>query len=88
MNFRKCIVPSWHGGTLNNRRATNPLVKLVEGKERWEAPDHPQAWLERIAILAPMKPKRRFSGKCDEPTTTCMVLKATANRKVSLSPLP
>ncbi|GFY10661.1 hypothetical protein TNCV_2194821 [Trichonephila clavipes] len=31
MDVCKCIVPSWHGGTLNSRRAASPLVKLVEG---------------------------------------------------------
>ncbi|GFU52914.1 uncharacterized protein TNCV_1142211 [Trichonephila clavipes] len=41
----KCTVPSRHGGTLNSRRAASPLVRLVEGKERWEAPDHPQGVL-------------------------------------------
>ncbi|GFW75794.1 uncharacterized protein TNCV_4429771 [Trichonephila clavipes] len=40
MDVCECIVPSWHGGTLNSRRAANPLVRLVEGKERWEIPDH------------------------------------------------
>ncbi|GFU55766.1 hypothetical protein TNCV_2969351 [Trichonephila clavipes] len=30
----KCIVPLWHGGTLNSRRAVSPLVRLVEGEER------------------------------------------------------
>ncbi|GFT89329.1 hypothetical protein TNCV_4386251 [Trichonephila clavipes] len=34
----KCLAPSWYGVAINNRRATNPLVRLVEG---WEAPDHP-----------------------------------------------
>ncbi|GFV57274.1 hypothetical protein TNCV_2822911 [Trichonephila clavipes] len=34
-------VPAWHGGTLNSRRAASPLVRLVEGEERWEASDHP-----------------------------------------------
>ncbi|GFU03145.1 hypothetical protein TNCV_2720601 [Trichonephila clavipes] len=33
----KCIVPLWHGGTLNSRRASSPFVRLVEGK-RWKAP--------------------------------------------------
>ncbi|PRD27174.1 UNVERIFIED_CONTAM: hypothetical protein NCL1_36120 [Trichonephila clavipes] len=41
MNVCKCLVPSRHGGTLNSRQAASPLVKLVEGEERWEAPDHP-----------------------------------------------
>ncbi|GFX13100.1 uncharacterized protein TNCV_2357561 [Trichonephila clavipes] len=45
----KCILPSRHEGTLNSRRAASPLVKLVEGEEMWEAPDHlqgvlPQNW--------------------------------------------
>ncbi|GFY14209.1 hypothetical protein TNCV_3613981 [Trichonephila clavipes] len=30
MDVCKCIVPSRHWGTLNSRRATNPLVRLVE----------------------------------------------------------
>ncbi|GFV45292.1 hypothetical protein TNCV_2037451, partial [Trichonephila clavipes] len=36
----KCIVPSRHRGTLNRHRAASPLVRLVEGEERWEASDH------------------------------------------------
>ncbi|GFT33948.1 uncharacterized protein TNCV_4384171 [Trichonephila clavipes] len=34
----KCIVPLRHGGILNSRRDASPLVRLVEGEERWEAP--------------------------------------------------
>ncbi|GFW31520.1 uncharacterized protein TNCV_4419561 [Trichonephila clavipes] len=34
MDVCKCIVPSWPGGTSNSRRATSPLVRLVEGEER------------------------------------------------------
>ncbi|GFX37765.1 hypothetical protein TNCV_3116151 [Trichonephila clavipes] len=37
-------VPSRHGDTLNSRRAANPLVSLVEGEERWEAPSYPQGF--------------------------------------------
>ncbi|GFY11133.1 uncharacterized protein TNCV_4471191 [Trichonephila clavipes] len=37
MDVCKCIVPLRHGGTLNSRRVASPLVRLVEGKERWEA---------------------------------------------------
>ncbi|GFU19793.1 DDE_3 domain-containing protein [Trichonephila clavipes] len=56
MDVCKCIVPSWHGGTLNSRRITSPLVWLVEGEERWEASDHPQSvlplnWGEPIQIV-------------------------------------
>ncbi|GFY25646.1 uncharacterized protein TNCV_2487661 [Trichonephila clavipes] len=38
-------VPLWHGGTLNSRRVANPLVWLVEGEEKWEAPGYPQGSL-------------------------------------------
>ncbi|GFX51545.1 uncharacterized protein TNCV_5012491 [Trichonephila clavipes] len=40
MDGYKCIVSSRHGGTLNSRRATSPLVRWVEVEERWEAPDY------------------------------------------------
>ncbi|GFW81886.1 DUF4817 domain-containing protein [Trichonephila clavipes] len=29
------------GGTQNSRRAVSPLVRLAEGKEWWETPNHP-----------------------------------------------
>ncbi|GFU63306.1 uncharacterized protein TNCV_661401 [Trichonephila clavipes] len=45
MDVCKCFVPSWHGGTLNSRRTTSHLVRLVEGEEKWEAPDNPQGVL-------------------------------------------
>ncbi|GFV61071.1 uncharacterized protein TNCV_1972461 [Trichonephila clavipes] len=38
MDVCKCIVPLRQGGTLNSRRAAS-LVWLVEGQDRWEAPD-------------------------------------------------
>ncbi|GFY22097.1 uncharacterized protein TNCV_3297411 [Trichonephila clavipes] len=38
----KIAVPLQHRGTLNSHRAASPLVKLVEEKERWEAPNHPR----------------------------------------------
>ncbi|GFU75108.1 uncharacterized protein TNCV_3172871 [Trichonephila clavipes] len=41
MDVCKCIVPSRHEGTLNSRRAASPLMRLVDGEERWKAPDHP-----------------------------------------------
>ncbi|GFW05323.1 hypothetical protein TNCV_3358421 [Trichonephila clavipes] len=34
-------------GTLSSRRTTSPLVRLVEGKERSEAPKHPQGVLRQ-----------------------------------------
>ncbi|GFW48179.1 uncharacterized protein TNCV_1743621 [Trichonephila clavipes] len=50
------------------RRVASPLIRLVEGKERWEDPDYP------LGV---------FPQNCDgtEPnrTVTCMVLKAKAN---------
>ncbi|GFV63139.1 hypothetical protein TNCV_3025681 [Trichonephila clavipes] len=36
------------GGTLNSRRASSPLVKLVEGDERWEAPDNTKGFSLKI----------------------------------------
>ncbi|GFU53232.1 uncharacterized protein TNCV_2952731 [Trichonephila clavipes] len=68
MEVCKCIVPSRHGGTLNSCRAASPLVRLVEGEERWEVFDHPQSVL-------PLN----WGGTELNRTITCMVLKATAN---------
>ncbi|GFV08061.1 uncharacterized protein TNCV_1046901 [Trichonephila clavipes] len=45
MDFCKGILSLRHGVTLNSRRTASPLVQLVEGEERWEAPDHPQGFL-------------------------------------------
>ncbi|GFU24122.1 hypothetical protein TNCV_2007151 [Trichonephila clavipes] len=39
MDVCKCIVPLRHGGTTNSHRAASPLVRLVDGEERWETPD-------------------------------------------------
>ncbi|GFY24360.1 uncharacterized protein TNCV_1014091 [Trichonephila clavipes] len=39
MDVCKCIVHLRHGSTLSSHRAANPLVRLVEGEERWEASD-------------------------------------------------
>ncbi|GFV34550.1 uncharacterized protein TNCV_1448561 [Trichonephila clavipes] len=66
MDVCKCIVPLRHGGTLNSRRAAS----LVEGEERWEAPDHPQGFL-------PLN----WGGTEQKRTVTCMVLKAKANER-------
>ncbi|GFX12779.1 uncharacterized protein TNCV_3437531 [Trichonephila clavipes] len=64
----KCIVPSRHGGTLNSRRVTSPLVRLVERKERREALDHPQGGL----------PQNWGETELNH-SVPCMVLKTTAN---------
>ncbi|GFV68891.1 uncharacterized protein TNCV_1985551 [Trichonephila clavipes] len=45
MDAFKCLVPARHGGTLNSRRTASPLVRLVEGDDRWEASDRPQSVL-------------------------------------------
>ncbi|GFX53285.1 uncharacterized protein TNCV_362781 [Trichonephila clavipes] len=50
MNGCKCIVPSWHRGTINRRRAASPLVRLVGGEERWEAPDNPHEFSLKIGV--------------------------------------
>ncbi|GFW94493.1 hypothetical protein TNCV_2702141 [Trichonephila clavipes] len=33
------------GGVLKSRRAASPLMRLVEGEEKWEASEHPQGIL-------------------------------------------
>ncbi|GFW33851.1 hypothetical protein TNCV_3589361 [Trichonephila clavipes] len=39
------------GGTLNSRRAANPLVWLVEGEEKWEASDRgPECSPSKIGV--------------------------------------
>ncbi|GFV11681.1 uncharacterized protein TNCV_976701 [Trichonephila clavipes] len=59
MDVCKCIVPVGHGDTLNSRQAASPLVRLVEGEERWETPDHsrgvlPQNWeAGRLLLFSP-----------------------------------
>ncbi|GFY24734.1 hypothetical protein TNCV_1017801 [Trichonephila clavipes] len=41
MDVCKCIVPSQHGDTLNSRHAASPLLRLMAGDERREAPEPP-----------------------------------------------
>ncbi|GFW08117.1 uncharacterized protein TNCV_2978841 [Trichonephila clavipes] len=72
-DVRKGTVPSRHGGTLNSRRATNPLVRLMEGKETWEALDYPQG----------VQPQN-WRGNEPKRTDTCMVLKATTNNRSTI----
>ncbi|GFS48327.1 uncharacterized protein TNCV_2296961 [Trichonephila clavipes] len=72
MDVCKCIVPSRHGSTLNSRRAASPLVRLVEGKERREAPGVFSLKIE--------------GGTEQNFTVTCIVLKAKVNdRRKNLS---
>ncbi|GFW83341.1 uncharacterized protein TNCV_2544391 [Trichonephila clavipes] len=72
----KYVAPLRQGGTLNSRRASSPLVWLVEGEERWEIPGHFQGFL-------PLN----WGGTEQNRTVTCMVLKAKANdRRKSSSP--
>ncbi|GFY12041.1 synaptojanin-1 [Trichonephila clavipes] len=74
MDVYKCVVPSWHRGTLNSQRAANPLVRLVEGEESWETSDHSQS-------VFPLN----WGGTEPNRTVTCMVLKATANDRRHLA---
>ncbi|GFU63964.1 cullin-4A [Trichonephila clavipes] len=77
MDVCKCIMPSRHGGTLISSRAASPLVRMVEGEERREAPDHPQGLLSQNR------------GEIElNSSVTCMVLKATANDRVLIWVLP
>ncbi|GFS83987.1 uncharacterized protein TNCV_2363991 [Trichonephila clavipes] len=75
MDVYKCIVPSWHGGILNNRHTASPLVRLIEGEDRWEVPDPPQGVLTQ-----------NWGGTELNRTITCKVLNATANDRRTSSP--
>ncbi|GFW41871.1 uncharacterized protein TNCV_5801 [Trichonephila clavipes] len=78
MDVCKCIEPSRQGGILNSRRATSPLVRLLEGEERLGAPDHPQNVLPQ-----------NWDGTEQNRTVARMVLKAKANdRRKKSSPSP
>ncbi|GFX47415.1 uncharacterized protein TNCV_1734021 [Trichonephila clavipes] len=74
MDVCKCIVPSCHGGTLNNHRAASPLVRLVEGEQMWEAPDQSQGVL----------PQNWGESELNR-SVTCMGLKATDNNRRHLA---
>ncbi|GFV78507.1 hypothetical protein TNCV_1888131 [Trichonephila clavipes] len=52
-------------------------MRLVEGEERWEAPDHPQDVLPQ-----------NWGGIEPNHTVPCMVLKAAENDRSKSSPLP
>ncbi|GFW20316.1 uncharacterized protein TNCV_3457541 [Trichonephila clavipes] len=73
----KCIVPVRHEDTPNSRRAASFLLRLVEGEERWEAPDYLQSVLPEI-----------WGGTEPNCAVACMVLKATANYRHTNSTLP
>ncbi|GFW64384.1 cullin-4A [Trichonephila clavipes] len=55
-------------------RAASPLVRLVEGENRWEAPDHPQGVL-----------LQKWEENDQNRSVTYMVLKATANDRRHLA---
>ncbi|GFT84981.1 DUF4817 domain-containing protein [Trichonephila clavipes] len=50
MDACKCIVPARHGGTLNSRRATSLLVRLVKGEERGRLLTTPRVFSLLIAV--------------------------------------
>ncbi|GFV20114.1 uncharacterized protein TNCV_4194121 [Trichonephila clavipes] len=61
-------------GVLNSRRAASPLVRLVEGEDRWEAPNLPQDVL----------PQNWGEAELNH-SVICMVLKAAANDRRHLA---
>ncbi|GFW78689.1 uncharacterized protein TNCV_4261121 [Trichonephila clavipes] len=67
-------MPSRHGATFNSRRAASPFVRLVEGEEMWEVPDH----IQGILLLNWGETELNHS-------VTYMVLKATANDRRHLT---
>ncbi|GFS48874.1 uncharacterized protein TNCV_293231 [Trichonephila clavipes] len=73
MDVCKCIVLSRHGGTLNNLQAASPRMRLVEGKERRETPDHLQGVLSQ-----------NWGGTKQNHNVTGMVLKAKDSKRIKL----
>ncbi|GFV12608.1 hypothetical protein TNCV_4425611 [Trichonephila clavipes] len=86
-------------GTLKSHRAANPLVRLIEGKERWDAPEPSQVpiWhggtLNSLRATSPLPDRlqggftQNWNGTESNRTVTCMVLKAKANNRRTSSPL-
>ncbi|GFU93641.1 uncharacterized protein TNCV_3018291 [Trichonephila clavipes] len=75
MRFKALRRPSDISGTLNSRRTTSPLVRLVEGEEKWgRILTTPQGFL-------PLNWSETESNR----TFTYMVLKATAKDKRHLA---
>ncbi|GFU35142.1 hypothetical protein TNCV_933831 [Trichonephila clavipes] len=64
------------GDTLNSHRAASPLVWLVEGIERWEAPDHPRC------------PPSKLGWKRAKSYCHLYGVKAMANDRRHDTPLP
>ncbi|GFW66684.1 uncharacterized protein TNCV_1371171 [Trichonephila clavipes] len=67
MNICKFIIPLRHGGTLNSRRVTSSLMRLVEREEKWEAftPLSPQ--------FVPLKCSDRLRTRTDVQLALAMV---------------
>ncbi|GFT36134.1 uncharacterized protein TNCV_3778471 [Trichonephila clavipes] len=74
MDVCECIVPLWHE-TLNNRRATSPLVRFVKRKERWEIPDLSSGCLPQ-----------NWGGTNPNRIVSYMVLKVTDNNGFTPTP--
>ncbi|GFY05214.1 hypothetical protein TNCV_2206601 [Trichonephila clavipes] len=72
MNVCKCIVSSWY-----SRRAASPLMRLVAGKERWEATDSPSGCSSKLGW-------NRAKSYCHLHGAQG----ATANDRRTSSPLP
>ncbi|GFW93379.1 uncharacterized protein TNCV_2604971 [Trichonephila clavipes] len=73
MDVCNCIVPSLHGGTINSHPVASPLVRMVEGVQRWEVP-HPPGVLPQ-----------NWGGNELNRSVTGIVLKATANDRRHLA---
>ncbi|GFV30895.1 uncharacterized protein TNCV_4013291 [Trichonephila clavipes] len=65
------MLPSRHGGTINNRPAASPHRRFLRREERWEA------------LTTPCVLSQNWRG--NEPKRTCIVLKATANERRHLA---
>ncbi|GFV88953.1 hypothetical protein TNCV_442181 [Trichonephila clavipes] len=74
MTVCKCIMPLRQRSTLNCRRASRPLMRLVEGEDRREAFEQSQGVLQN------------WGGNNSNRTVNCMVLRGKANDRRTILP--
>ncbi|GFT06100.1 hypothetical protein TNCV_1595211 [Trichonephila clavipes] len=75
MDDRKCTVPSRHGNTLNSRRATSRLVRLVDVEEMRKDPVYHQGVL-----------LQNWCGTETKRSVPCMVFKVLNKDRRASSP--
>ncbi|GFV81972.1 hypothetical protein TNCV_3151701 [Trichonephila clavipes] len=74
MDVCKCIVPSWHVGTVSRRKSSRELVQGMEGMRPLTLPQ---------GVLS-----LNWGETALNRSVICMVLKDTSNDRRTSSPLP